>query len=234
LEQSSGQSTHQQRAAYCSKVETRVAGPWVIGALPAQGKRSDYIAARNFLKEHPDASINDILWSEDITSHQSCKSAMLIRSHRPLPKRREAPLVYWCHGATGGGKTRWAFEMAESCKVEPWVSTMELNNFLNGYDEHKFVIIDDFRSSTCKFSWLLRLLDRYPLSVNIKFGSARWVPEVIVITCPYHPKYSYKRFEEHNEDLTQLIRRITEIRLFGEEAIPTKPFAVAPNFVSLN
>ena len=38
--------THQQAAAYCSKEETRIDGPWEVGTPPVQGKRKRFTRSK--------------------------------------------------------------------------------------------------------------------------------------------------------------------------------------------
>lgn len=83
--------------------------------------------------------------------------------------------------------------------------------WFDGYDAHACVILDDFRPEWCKLSFLLRLLDRYKLSVPFKGGFRAWKPTNIWITCPKHPSECYLDAAEDNE---QLIRRISIIKEF--------------------
>jgi len=92
------------------------------------------------------------------------------------------PVVYWFHGPTGSGKTRKAIEIGEAAGSY-WISNRDLQWF-DGYCGQKVAIIDDFRRDFCTFHYLLRLLDRYNLDVPIKGAESRWMPEVIIITCP--------------------------------------------------
>lgn len=46
------------------------------------------------------------------------------------------------------------------------------------------MVFDDFRPWWCQFSYLLRLLDRYPIRVQVKGGYVNFVPEEIIITTP--------------------------------------------------
>lgn len=54
----------------------------------------------------------------------------------------------------------------------------------DGYCGQKVVILDDYRPWWCPFSFMLRLLDRYPIQVQVKGGFVNFVPEKIVITTP--------------------------------------------------
>ena len=64
----------------------------------------------------------------------------------------------------------------------------------------------------CTFSELLRLLDRYPMQVETKGGSVAFNSPLIIITAPQSPMDMWSGRTQ--EDLQQLLRRITEVRFF--------------------
>lgn len=207
---------------YCTKEDSRVRGPWEIGDRAAPGKRRDLDYVREQVQNGK--KFREIAFDPEVHSFQGLKGAQLLLGALPLAKR-EPPDVYWLHGSTGSGKTRWAWECVERMKEEMWVSNDSLQWF-DGYNGEKVVLIDDFRASFCSFGFLLRLLDRYPMRVPVKGSFVQWVPEVIIVTSPMHPKYSYKRLETNDGELQQLLRRITHCLLFGDEVIPPP---VVPN-----
>lgn len=86
------------------------------------------------------------------------------------------------------------------------------------------MIIDDYRTDFCKFHTLLNLLDRYPFQVEVKGGTLQFRPKRIFITCPKRPEDIWASRTE--EDLAQLLRRITEVKCFDPD-----PVAAVDNFV---
>lgn len=137
-------------------------------------------------------------------------------------KRRDpgkAPTIYWVHGPTGSGKSRWCYDQSPSAY---WKSTDHF--WWDGYDGVSDVIIDDYRADFCKFHVLLNLLDRYPYQVQIKGGTLQFNAQTIYITCPSHPSVIWA--SRTTEDLNQLLRRITEIKYMGPE-----PTSFIPDFV---
>lgn len=141
----------------------------------------------------------------------------------PNFKKRE---VLWFHGGTGTGKTRTAFQyLLEDYKMEEiYISSGRIDPFMNGYHGQKAVILDDLRPGFCKFEYLLRLLDGYPVSVNVKGGYWSWLAEKIIITAPIEPSLMYVNRETGQEwdNLDQLLRRIDEIKGFGELTSPSQ------------
>jgi len=70
------------------------------------------------------------------------------------------------------------------------------------------------------------LLDVYPMPLEYKGGMTNLCSQTIYITCPSHPEVLYEDLMARKEGYSaQLLRRITEIRQFGEP-----PAAVVEGF----
>lgn len=147
--------------------------------------------------------------------------------------------VYWFYGPTGCGKSHNVSTLIN--KKSFWKSSNDLKWF-DGYCGQEDVWIDDFRGSYCSFSFLLNLLDKWPLMVPVKGGFVRWIPKRIFITCPFKPQDCYAGIE----DKTQLIRRIHHIQHFNvrynpdgdgevlDDEIPETAPEDDPNYAFLN
>lgn len=136
-------------------------------------------------------------------------------------KREWKPQVIWLWGASGAGKSRRAYELAQG------TDTYEKDGekWWDGYDAHETVIIDDFRASNMKFNYLLKLLDRYPLRVEFKGGYRQMLAKKIIITSILHPQNVY---QIDDEPIKQLIRRIDEIiqvKLINDFAVDSSEVA---------
>lgn len=125
----------------------------------------------------------------------------------------QKPEVHWYWGSTGSGKTRRVIE--KECDL--WISGDDLKWF-DGYQGQEAALLDDFRDDMCKLQFLLRLLDRYPLRVQVKGGHTQWKPLRIYITSSKPPEQMYQKT---GENIQQLIRRIDKVEVF----------AVQPDFV---
>lgn len=91
--------------------------------------------------------------------------------------------------------------------------------WFDGYVGQTRVIFDDFRPWWCEFSWLLRLLDRYPIQVPVKGGFVNFIPEEIIITTNKSPEDAFGMYRS-NEDLQQLRRRLTRVVHFAKLSGP--------------
>lgn len=111
-------------------------------------------------------------------------------------------------GPTGVGKTRWAYEHDPTLYPKP-----NGHKWFDGYLGHKTALFDDFRgdASGITYSFLLQLLDRYPLRVEVKGGMVEWVPETIIITSNDDPRYWYPM----ESNLAPLFRRLTTVKIFS-------------------
>jgi hypothetical protein len=191
--------TQDQAIDYCSKLETRIEGPWEYGIKASQGNRSDV----NIIKDLVEAghSMRGILNRIENITYNQVKLAEKLLAYKE-PRRCSKPIVIWLSGRTGMGKTKLAYDLLGS--EDTWVSGGSVRWF-QGYDGHLKVIFDDFRKDQVDFTSLLRLLDRYDFTVENKGGSRQFLAKVIIITSIFSPEEMYTN---HNEDLNQLLRRI--------------------------
>lgn len=135
----------------------------------------------------------------------------------PQWKKRD---VRWLWGPTGSGKTRCAIENLVQLYVTDYILLSgDLKTFLTGYEGQRGVIFDDMRPGSIRFESLLRLLDGYPVTVNVKGSHCPWLAETIFITAPTQPSEMYVYRTETGDTrewdhLDQLIRRIDQILEF--------------------
>lgn len=230
IENAKGNET--QNIAYCTKEESRIDGPYEIGDRAQPGKRKDIDTVREMVKAGK--RIREI--ADVVSSYQGLRFASEFIKLQPVPER-EAPIIFWCHGSTGGGKTRWAYEMAKNICVNVCsILGTSKSIYFDPYVDESYVLFDDFRPSRMPFNMLLNLTDRYPTKVRVLYGCVNWIPQVIVFTCPYDIRECFKN--RCDEDVGQLIRRVEESGgrqiQFGSIVKRHNYSATAPGFVSIN
>jgi len=178
---------------YCMKDKA-----YMIHDHRQQGKRTDLAACvealgrggiKTLVTEQPEAYIK----------YHSGLEKLNYRLSKPRDPKCP-PIVTWLYGKTGTGKTRQVVEK----EPDLWISGRDLK-FWDGYENQEAVLFDDFRKDFCTFHELLRILDRYPINVNVKGGFRCFNSKRIYITSCFKPEYVY----ETREDVKQLLRRIT-------------------------
>lgn len=175
-------------------------GDWEeYGIKPEQGRRFDIEEMVDKVKE---GASNRELWIHNATlmtqyhrSFERCRYDM-------LENRTEEPKVFWFCGGTGTGKTRTAYENHNTCYIKD--GTM----WWDGYVQQDAIIIDDF-DGKWPYRDLLRLLDRYPYSGQVKGGYVKINSNFIYITCEYPPDHFWC-----DTELAQVKRRLTAIKFF--------------------
>lgn len=208
----------EQNRTYCFKLNDPVPTPDELchefGTVPKKGKRSDLDTIRDSLEAG--ASIVDVM--STAKSYQGCLFAEKWLKYKGK-KRPLAPVtIYWLWGPPESGKTRWVYDNY------PDVFRPLSYKWWEGYDGESEVLLDDIRGDFCKFHELLKLTDRYPFRVEVKCGSRQALYTTLIITCPDHPRELYS---QSDENIQQLLRRITEIKHFPG----IEPEVIAPPFV---
>jgi len=147
------------------------------------------------------------------------------------PPRDWKTEVYWVHGPTGTGKSRWVMRTVDRSDLFVKDGT---SKWFDGYANQKTVLFDDFRpSKELPFSLLLRLLDRYPVTVEGKGYSMNFAPERIFITTPLPPLETFQHLDWMKaEELAQLTRRITQVIHFPN-LDTLNQYALLPPFVMI-
>jgi len=177
-----------------------------LGQRPQQGSRNDLKRIHECIEGGE--SIKSLVKRGRVNNAQQLHYAQQLL---PLfqPKRDWKPVVKWFWGPTETGKSATAYAEAGDNRDEIWESGRNLK-WWQGYHGQPKVIIEDFRGDFCTFHELLRILDRYPYTVEVKNGSSQLLAREIWITSPFPPDRVYLT----REDIGQLLRRIDEIREF--------------------
>lgn len=197
----------EQNRQYCSKPETAVVGSFKeFGEIPRKGRRGDLDEIGEMCKSESLDVIADSFPSQFIRYHRGIAALQQLKMCRH--RDPSVPVhVEWWFGPTGTGKSRAAFELFPSAYVK-------MNNkWWDGYLAQETVIIDDYRPSLCTFQEFLRILDRYPMRVEVKGGSVPLAAVRFIITTTKRPEVIWEGRTE--EALNQLLRRIAVIKDFS-------------------
>lgn len=191
-------------ASYAMKEETRVEGPWTYGDFPAQGKRTDFESLWNDIKNG--ATELECFEKHASLTFKCLKSVQRARSLVAKHRNPEEPprVVLWT-GPPGVGKTKSVMTWAAKKNYEVYSKTLD-GSWFDGYRQQKVVLIDEVDKQDIKFSLLLQILDRYPLTVPVKGGSEIFNSPFIFLTATNGPEaWGYSGMSQARE---QIERRI--------------------------
>lgn len=202
------QGTREEARDYCKKLESSIPNTQIeLGKFELeQGRRTDIQIIKDCIKSGKSLT-KTIL--EDCRNYQGIRIAEKLYYYSLKPRDpNKPPEIRWYYGKTGTGKTLSVYKEYTQKEIYPSFSY----KWWNGYYQQKVLLIDDMRKDYAKFHILLKLLDRYPHTVEIKGGTTEINSPIIIITTPYHPLDMY----ETREDIQQLIRRITIIKKYSD------------------
>nr|QIK03921.1 replication-associated protein [Tundra vole stool-associated circular virus] len=196
--------TAEQARDYCMKEETRVQGPWQFGTITARGKRMGLDDAIQLIRDG--APLRQVIDTFPAIWVHHGRGLLDLRQRLNLEQDRrcfgpEGPEVWVFWGPSGTGKSRY---VASTWPDAFWKIPGE--KWWDGYDAHETVVLDDFKDSDLRLTDLQRLLDRYPLWVEVKGGAVPMLAKRYVLTSNSHPDSWYTRTDVHRT----ILRRIQD------------------------
>ena len=209
--------THEEARAYCMKEETRIEGPFEKG-IPvfSRGKRTDLHYVHDRLKAG--ATLSDLVTDEDAVATVARYPKLVGMYRMATQKHRNFKTqVLVLYGPPKKGKSAFWNICYPDAYIKPH------GTWWDGYDNQKVVVIDDFYG-WLPYSFMLQLLDRYPLYVEVKGGMAAFNSKLIIITsnkapnCWYGTDCSYPPLERRLDTIYRFEEdRVAPTRLKGSE-----------------
>jgi len=195
----------QDNKAYCSKLESRVDGPYEWGDISRAGRgtRTDVIdLVKATMSGASDLELVNNFPDSWMRYHSAVSKLRLVAS----TSRREQTELHVLLGSTGLGKTTWILDnVAEDAFFKDATQWWDL------YTGVEDVVIEEFYG-WLKYDELLRLINPVPHQVQVKGHYVRFNSQRVWITSNNCPCTWYRKF-----DTSALLRRITSIRMFVEE-----------------
>lgn len=179
---------------YCSKLETRQAGPYEYGERP-HGYRSEnkYVDALVAAKE---GRFNDIEADIYIKHFGNLKK---INAEAQQPRETSGTRGLWIYGPPGTGKTHYARSLSTSLFLK------SQNKWWDGYTGQEYVLLDDFdRSGVCLGHYLKIWADKWPCYGEIKGATIPLNHVCFIITSNYSPT---EFWSDDEQMLKAIVRR---------------------------
>ncbi len=173
--------TAEQAARYCRKEgDFEEFGRMLF---PSGGTRTDLNTIRRRIEEgFGEVEIASEYFPQWVVYRRSFAAYRNLLSTRGIRRDLRVHVIY---GRPGTGKTRLAYEFEPGL----YACVSPSLQWFDGYVGQRVCLIDDFRGGEVSASFLLRLLDIYPLEVPTKGGFCRWIPERIFITTNESPPF---------------------------------------------
>lgn len=194
--------TRDQARDYCRKTEGRLLEPIEYGSWKAggSGARNDVTALKEMIDEgKSDLEIWDSLPKEFLRFNRAIKEVRRLKT----AVRTWATEVIVCVGRPGCGKSKYALDLGEE---QYW---KQRSQWWDDYTGQHTVVLDEY------YGWLpidtmLRVLDRYPLLVEVKGGQAQFTSKRVVITTNKWPVNWYKAWRQNTMPFEAFSRRVTK------------------------
>lgn len=179
---------------YCSKEGSYTK----IGTYVSRGYRSDIHNIKDDLMNNvPLYNIMDNYTGDFLRYHSGIdKMKSLIDKRKRDDMGFVKPEVKVLIGDAGLGKTKQIYEKHGYHNVFKISRYDDLKFMFNGYDNQEVLILDDFNGNV-PYTYLLQLLDGYPLDINIKNGVRYNFFNKIYITSNNKPSKWYKNISEN-------------------------------------
>jgi len=173
--------TPEQNRDYCKKEGIFYELGEMIPDTP--GKRNDI-----------DAVYDDIKKGHDLKELSNSHFVPFVKFHRGFsryyelnaPRRMEPTKILIRWGSAGIGKSRHFWETVPGLAPVDYI-----NGFFNGFDSQEAVLFDDLEESTIPLKLMLRICDRYPMTVNVKGSVLQWTVKTLCITANHDPTKWY-------------------------------------------
>ncbi len=200
--------TRDQAREYCRKPDTRLPdtlpverGSWERGG---RGARTDLVDVVDLIDTGGSyASVAASFPLQFIRYHRGIHEYVSVS--RPA-SQRPAPLVFVLWGPTGVGKSRLAADVYPDAYW--WSPSANGSHYALGYSGQQSVIFDDYYGSI-PYPFLLRILDRYKLTVNVQGTNVAFRAHQFIFTSNHPPQHWYPHADF--PDQSALFRRLTNI-----------------------
>ncbi len=197
-----------QNRKYCSKDDKFRE----YGVLPKQGKRNDFA---KLLEMTSDGGNQRKIYTEMPGMFRYVRAVDKCQERFGAKRKWKMDVdIYW--GPPEAGKSRVAWD------AHPDLYEKSKNKWWDGYDGEEAVLIDDFDPATqdWRFDYMLTLLDRYPMKVEVKGGMVQFRSKKVYITSNFNPFHWFPG----RKNRAAFFRRVSRIYVCEAGAEPKLQF----------
>lgn len=185
-----------QAYVYCTKQETRLEDPIIVGEPPKDPELAPFkVAVRNILAGSPVDKIALEMPEVFVRSHRGFSELATIVASSAT---REKPQVTYIFGPPGGGKTT----AARTYFGEDYDSVRFEDGRFVGYYGNENVLLDDFDGKIPR-QLLMQMLDSTRITIRTVGSTRIWNPKFVIFTSNFEPTYF-----EHYAPIEAFTRRI--------------------------
>lgn len=202
--------TNAQARDYCSKSDTRVAGPYELGTFAEERSRTDI---KNLLEMIENGATNEEI--------KKCYPNLYFSNFEKLDKLRQEEIyneykdklrnlnVTYLYGEPGIGKSRYIFTQYKYSEVFR-VTNYDKSMFDN-YQGQKVIVFEEFDSQR-KITDMLNFLDIYPLSLPCRYNNKMACYEKVFILSNKKLSEQYENIQSYSpSQFHAFLRRIHNV-----------------------
>lgn len=209
-------STAHRCREYCSKVETRLSGPYEIGEFEEERQRSDLSKAIKMIDEGvPFETVEKIFPTQCLMYSRSLKERASNRFKEDYSQRCRDVEVTYIYGRGGVGKTSKVFR--ENGFSDIFVVSNYEKYLFENYDFKKIVVFDEF-DGQIKITEMNRFLDIYPIALRGLGKTYQACYNKVYIVSNSAPSELYKDIQlEKRKLFAPFLRRLHNIIYIDDE-----------------
>jgi len=192
--------TPEQNIAYCSKIESRIEGPWEFGTRPptGPGNRSDLERVHDAIVQGQ--TLRQIISENATAAYKYINNIRQIRAIMATPRgteKSDIPVVLVFYGPSGCGKSTFASRLAQTLSETGAFYNLPhpkgSGTYWDGYEPGLPVVINEMNGNFFAPTFFNALCDNGPFQVPIHGGFSNFNSKYIIITTNFAPRRWWKK-----------------------------------------